>query len=180
MGRVIAFTALALAWDINKDGVAHYGLYPDWIEDLRMQAGNEIVGDMARGAEAYLEMWERAMGVPAPTARSPRAPLTGRGLGSVHLGDSYLEALQRAGQPMKRNGRVWTWKVAGERRAKVIAVLTPSGNVGMVAKVGGRTRIRGRPGPIVRGVRRGKPFAAAASRTAAKHLREYLRLAGLR
>ena len=31
-------------YDINKDGVAHYGLYPDWIEDLRKQAGNGIVG----------------------------------------------------------------------------------------------------------------------------------------
>ena len=30
-------------YDINKDGVAHYGLYPDWIQDLRMLAGNDIV-----------------------------------------------------------------------------------------------------------------------------------------
>ena len=22
-------------YDINKDGVAHYGLYPDWLQDLR-------------------------------------------------------------------------------------------------------------------------------------------------
>ncbi len=27
------------AFDINTDGVAHYGLYPDWIEDLRMHRG---------------------------------------------------------------------------------------------------------------------------------------------
>ena len=27
-------------FDINTDGVAHYGLYPDWIEDLRMLAGD--------------------------------------------------------------------------------------------------------------------------------------------
>ena len=27
------------SYDINTDGVAHYGLYPDWIEDLRMIAG---------------------------------------------------------------------------------------------------------------------------------------------
>ena len=30
-------------YDINKDGVAHYGLYPDWIQDLRK------VADRARG-----------------------------------------------------------------------------------------------------------------------------------
>src|SRR3712207_2310073 len=52
-------------YDINADGVAHYGLYPDWIEDLRHIAGDEIVEDMARGAEAYLQTWERAVGVPA-------------------------------------------------------------------------------------------------------------------
>lgn len=47
-------------YDINVDGVAHYGLFPDWIEDMRVLAGPEIVDDMAQGAEAYLQMWERA------------------------------------------------------------------------------------------------------------------------
>ena len=47
-------------YDINTDGVDHYGLYPDWIEDLRMVAGPQIVDDMANGAEAYLQMWARA------------------------------------------------------------------------------------------------------------------------
>ncbi|MEA2330398.1 MAG: hypothetical protein QOH58_536 [Thermoleophilaceae bacterium] len=46
-------------YDINTDGVDHYGLYPDWIEDLRMVAGRQIVDDLATGAEAYLRMWER-------------------------------------------------------------------------------------------------------------------------
>ncbi len=47
-------------WDINTDGVDHYGLYPDWIQDLRQVAGGQIVEDMANGAEAYLQLWERA------------------------------------------------------------------------------------------------------------------------
>ena len=34
-------------WDFNKDGVAQYGLYPDWIEDLRKIAGDGIVEDLA-------------------------------------------------------------------------------------------------------------------------------------
>ncbi len=46
-------------YDINTDGVDHYGLYPDWIEDLRVVAGPQIVNDMANGAEAYLQMWAR-------------------------------------------------------------------------------------------------------------------------
>ena len=48
-------------FDLNTDGVAHYGLFPDYIEDLRMIAGDQIVDDMANGAEAYLQMWERAL-----------------------------------------------------------------------------------------------------------------------
>ncbi|MEJ7583130.1 MAG: hypothetical protein WKF43_03400 [Acidimicrobiales bacterium] len=47
-------------YDINTDGVAHYGLFPDYIEDLRQIAGDQIVDDMANGAEAYLQMWARA------------------------------------------------------------------------------------------------------------------------
>jgi hypothetical protein len=47
-------------WDINTDGAAHYGLFPDWVEDLRVIAGPQIVEDLANGAEAYLQMWARA------------------------------------------------------------------------------------------------------------------------
>ena len=47
-------------YDVNIDGVAHYGLFPDWIEDMRSLGGDEIVDDLAQGAEAYLQMWERA------------------------------------------------------------------------------------------------------------------------
>nr|WP_243715974.1 dipeptidase [Actinomadura darangshiensis] len=46
-------------WDLNTDGVANYGLVPDWITDMRNFGGQEIIDDMARGAEAYLEMWGR-------------------------------------------------------------------------------------------------------------------------
>jgi hypothetical protein len=47
-------------YDINTDGVDHYGLYADWVEDLRLVAGPQIVEDLANGAEAYLQLWERA------------------------------------------------------------------------------------------------------------------------
>jgi hypothetical protein len=47
-------------WDFNLDGASHYGLFADWIEDMRHVAGQDIVDDLARGAEAYLQMWERA------------------------------------------------------------------------------------------------------------------------
>jgi microsomal dipeptidase-like Zn-dependent dipeptidase len=47
-------------WDFNQTGAAHYGLFVDWVEDMKHVAGQEIVDDLARGAEAYLQMWERA------------------------------------------------------------------------------------------------------------------------
>jgi microsomal dipeptidase-like Zn-dependent dipeptidase len=50
-------------FDINVDGLAHYGLMPDWLEDLRIVAGSDgeaIISDMGRGAEAYLQAWARA------------------------------------------------------------------------------------------------------------------------
>jgi hypothetical protein len=68
-------------YDINKDGVAHYGLYPDWVEDVRHIAGQPIVDDLGRGAEAYLQMWERADGIPTPDgggADAERARFAGR------------------------------------------------------------------------------------------------------
>jgi microsomal dipeptidase-like Zn-dependent dipeptidase len=47
-------------WDFNHDGAGQYGLFPDWVEDMSHVAGQEVVDDLARGAEAYLQMWERA------------------------------------------------------------------------------------------------------------------------
>ena len=62
-------------YDINVDGVAQYGLYPDWIQDLGKVAGArdgaQDPDDMARGAEAYLQMWERAVGIKADSCRNP-------------------------------------------------------------------------------------------------------------
>ncbi|MFB4317678.1 Coagulation factor 5/8 type domain-containing protein [Actinomadura sp. 21ATH] len=54
-------------WDVNTDGVANYGLVPDWIADMRTVGGPEIIDDLARGAEAYLQMWRRT-----ETAAPPR------------------------------------------------------------------------------------------------------------
>lgn len=53
-------TAGSRTYDVNTDGVANYGLFPDYVEDLRQLAGNQIVDDLAGGAESYLQLWERA------------------------------------------------------------------------------------------------------------------------
>jgi microsomal dipeptidase-like Zn-dependent dipeptidase len=118
-------------FDVNTDGVAHYGLYPDWVEDLRRIAGDGIVEDMARGSEAYLQMWERAVGVPAPSCRASSARLTRGGLGRLRIGDGPDALLRRAGQPRIRADRRWTWCATGG--GEVTAALTPDGRVALAA-----------------------------------------------
>lgn len=46
--------------DLNRDGVAHYGLVADEIEDIRQRAGSETYEAIMNSAEGYLQMWERA------------------------------------------------------------------------------------------------------------------------
>jgi hypothetical protein len=151
-------------YDINVDGVDHYGLYPDWIEDLRKLAGDEIVEDMARGAEAYLQMWERAVGVPASVCRGAHLGFTSRGLGGVELGDGVERLLRSASQPRSRGPRAWRWCVEGDskgtnRTARTVAVLTPDGTVGLVASTA-RTH-------VAKGVHAGTPARRARARTRA-------------
>lgn len=49
------------AFDINTDGLAHIGLLPDVIQGMRNQGvSDEYVTRFFRGAESYLQMWEKA------------------------------------------------------------------------------------------------------------------------
>ena len=121
-------------FDYGKDGVAHYGLYADWLQDLRRRGGKRLKRDLWNGAEAYLEMWERASGIRTPLCRPAHGSVTGRGLGRLRLGSSWKTLLRRAGQPQQRT-RAWSWCVrgAGNRRAADVAELTPGGRVELVA-----------------------------------------------
>lgn len=50
-------------YDLNRDGVAHYGLIPDLLAAVERQPhGRAALGVMFHSAEAYLEMWGRAYG----------------------------------------------------------------------------------------------------------------------
>lgn len=123
-------------YDINTDGVAHYGLYPDWIEDLRMLAGKKIIRDMGRGPEAYLQMWERATGVERVRCKTWDGNFTNRGLGELlRLDDRPKPVLLRAGQPVRRT-RAWQWcarnTAGGEARERgIAAVFTEQDRVGL-------------------------------------------------
>ncbi|MGH2894202.1 MAG: hypothetical protein ACRDPM_13210, partial [Solirubrobacteraceae bacterium] len=94
------------SFNLNSGGLANYGMYADWLHDLKLVGGNQMMADMFQGAEAYLETWERADGVPAMNCLSAHAQFGRAGLGrALHLGDTPQAKLFRAGQPLSRPGR---------------------------------------------------------------------------
>ncbi|NHA01412.1 hypothetical protein G5V59_20505 [Nocardioides sp. W3-2-3] len=119
-------------WDINVDGVAQYGLYPDWVEDLRKIAdaqhagdGTQIVDDMARGAEAYLQMWERTYGVRPDSCRNPGLRQDVAAVRSVVRPGMGTEAVLRAvGQPYQRLGATYRFCARSATRASVPVTVT--------------------------------------------------------
>ena len=138
-------TAGNRVYDINKDGVSQYGAYPDWVQDLRMQAGDEIVNDLKRGAEMYLEMWERADGIANRQCRAARLKMTGNGLGEIGVGMPAEELLRGAGQPSSRIDRTWSYCVKGTSKSPghITVAFSPQGNAALLATTAPRNRIAG-------------------------------------
>jgi hypothetical protein len=123
-------------FDLNTDGLANYGMYADWLHDLQLVGGNQMMADMFQGAEAYLETWERADGVPATSCLSSRARFGAAGLGGkLRLGDTAQSALFRAGQPSSRPGRSFRYCVSGGSGsgARTASVFNAAGKVALVA-----------------------------------------------
>ncbi|MFC6341383.1 hypothetical protein ACFP8W_05305, partial [Nocardioides hankookensis] len=131
-------------YDINADGVAQYGLYPDWIQDLTKVAdkqkrgdGAKIEDDMARGAEAYLQMWERADGVKPDSCRNPGLR---KGVGRVsHLlrrGMTTTAVMKAVGQPYQRLGSTYRFcaKSATDPRVVVKVSFSKGGKVTAVKR----------------------------------------------
>jgi microsomal dipeptidase-like Zn-dependent dipeptidase len=106
-------------YDVNADGVAHYGLYPDWIEDLRMLAGDDIVEDMQRGPEAYLQMWERAIGIAGDACRPDVPDLTPQSFTALRRGMTPEDVLRTLGQPSTRTADGFTYCVTNRRMLSV-------------------------------------------------------------
>ena len=167
-------------FDINKEGVAHYGLYADWVEDLRKLAGQEIIDDLGRGSEAYLQMWERADGVPATSCVQSRVTFSRKGFTRMRLGDTPERLLRRAGQPQTRT-RAWDYCSGRGDGGKVTPVFTEGGRVSLIASrarfhraagigPGARARrLRGRAksfgrGVMVRNAGRGVKFVYGVSK----------------
>jgi hypothetical protein len=130
-------------YDLNSDGVAHYGLYPDWIEDLRILAGDqggEIVHDMTRGPEAYLQMWERATGIAPNACHSEAGGVDRAKLQALAAGTSNEDVLKQVGQPDSRIGYEYRYCVAnpGHAPGHAAAVFDSSGRLQRVTFDGDR------------------------------------------
>ncbi len=106
-------------YDVNTDGVAHYGLYPDWLEDLRRQAGQQIIDDMARGPEAYLQMWERSLRIAPNACRPDIADLTDQDVAQLSTGMTPENVLRTIGQPKTRGATTFDYCMTGNRTAVV-------------------------------------------------------------
>jgi hypothetical protein len=130
-------------FDLNNDGLANYGLYADWLRSLQLAGGNAMMRDMFQGAESYLEMWERAVGVPSARCLAARTPFSARGFGHrLRLGETTTQALFSAGQPLGRPGRSFRYCVAGSRSRHVSAVFNRRGRLVLIASNAGGGRVR--------------------------------------
>jgi len=115
-------------YDINVDGVAQYGLYPDWIQDIRNIADSQHAGDgdalfedMGRGAEAYLQTWERATGIAPDPCRNPGLQKSPAAFGkAVDRGMSVRAVMEAVGQPYTRLDETFTYCATGDTTMKVV------------------------------------------------------------
>lgn len=127
--RVDALRAGQRTWDVNTEGVAHYGLYPDWVRDVEVQAGaaaDEFRRDLANGVEAYLQMWERAVGVPGDSCRPDVPDVTKADLKLIRKGMTPEQVVAALGQPHVRKGNAFGFCGKGE---KVTVRFTKAGRV---------------------------------------------------
>jgi hypothetical protein len=80
-------------------------------------AGDEIIEDMARGPEAYLQMWERAVGVAPDSCRADVEDLTNDDLAVLEKGMSPEVVLGVLGQPSLRTSTNFTYCMTDDRVA---------------------------------------------------------------
>jgi hypothetical protein len=69
-GRLEPYRMGQRIFDFNEDGLAHYGLLPDMLQDLK-DLGDEDMQTLFQSAEGYLQMWEKVERLrgPVPIAR---------------------------------------------------------------------------------------------------------------
>ncbi|UJA20322.1 hypothetical protein HJD18_08940 [Thermoleophilia bacterium SCSIO 60948] len=118
------------SFDLNTDGIAHFGQWPDWYEGVRLSAGDRVIRDLKGGAESYLAMWERAVGVPGPGKKPKRGRIGSNGSRTIKLRAKPNAVLNATGQPEVRT-QGWRWRVKGS--GGILGAAFKNANVQMVA-----------------------------------------------
>jgi hypothetical protein len=138
-------------------------MFADWLQAVQQAGGPALAADMFRGAEAYLEMWERAFGVPVSGCRYRHGSFGVSGTRDLRLGVGSTSVLYALGQPSDRPGWSYRYCVAGAPGRTVSGVFTAAGRVGLW--------VTDAPGYVtsVGGIRPGVP-AARVARVAARSL----------
>ncbi len=59
------------SWNIDEEGMSHYGLVPDIVEQIRIEGGQEATDAFYNSAETYLQLWEQTMQASASAQNLP-------------------------------------------------------------------------------------------------------------
>ncbi|MDD9892913.1 MAG: peptidase M19 [Gammaproteobacteria bacterium] len=46
-------------WDTEIDGSAHFGMLPDFVEEIRLEGGEDAITAFYNSAEVYIQLWEK-------------------------------------------------------------------------------------------------------------------------
>lgn len=108
-------------FDVNTEGVSHYGLFADWFHELTLAAderqpalggGDAILADMLDGAETYLQMWERLV-YGGNDCVNDLSTFQLEDLNAL-LGLNVEGFLKAIGSPVSREGDAYVYCVQGE------------------------------------------------------------------
>ncbi|MDO9453804.1 MAG: hypothetical protein Q7J29_13205 [Stagnimonas sp.] len=58
-------------WNMDEQGMSHYGLVPDIVEELRIEGGEEATTALYNSAETYLQLWEQTLKASAEAKKLP-------------------------------------------------------------------------------------------------------------
>ena len=58
-------------WNMDEQGMSHYGLVPDIVEEVRIEGGQEALTALYNSAEAYLQMWEQTLKASESARKNP-------------------------------------------------------------------------------------------------------------
>ena len=58
-------------WNMDEEGMSHYGLMADIVEEIRIEGGEEAISALYNSAETYLQMWEQTLKASAEARKLP-------------------------------------------------------------------------------------------------------------